>query len=263
MSSAPLHRYACVAMAAVLAATACTRAPFKGNDEDLNPVLKGRTTTRMVEGRTYTVEPVEASVGRHRFAFPANLYYNQIAALTGGVVVLTLMWPDFDAAPPGDYPLRTEEDGYRQVSVELRYLGHARTADYLAQHIGRGSAQSLAERVAMVPRLGLTPYAVDRSRGAGAGRELEPDWYVARAGDGRVMTFISCDPSEYMPDGLLMERWTLVRSNGDRIAMCRHSWVDVERGIAVEMHYARVMLVDWKRLEGAVGMAMQRYEVGR
>lgn len=263
MSSAPLFRYACVAMVAVLAATACTRAPFKGKDEDLGPILKGHTRPRTVEGRTYTAEPVEASVGPYRFAFPANLYYNQIAPFADGAVVLTVMWPDFDAPPPGDYPFRTPEDGYRQVSVEFRYVGQARTAEYLAQHIGSGSAQSLAERVALAPRLGLTQYAVDRSRVTAEMRQVEPDWYVARAGDGQMRTFISCDPSEYLPDGLLMERRMLVRSNGDRVAMCRHSWVDVERGIAVEMHYARVMRVDWQRLEKAVRGVMGRYQMER
>lgn len=79
-----------------------------------------------------------------------------------------------------------------------------------------------------------------------------PDWYVVRDGDGRVRTFISCDPCKYMPDEVLMEGGKLVRSSGDRVAMCRHSMVGAEGGVAVEMSYARVMLVEWQRLEAGV-----------
>lgn len=45
--------------------------------------------------------------------------------------------------PPGDHPVRSVEDGYRQVSIELRYVGSARAADYLAR--------DLSERVALPP----------------------------------------------------------------------------------------------------------------
>jgi len=64
-----------------------------------------------------------------------------------------------------------------------------------------------------------------------------------------------------MPDGLMMVDGRLVRSGGDRVAMCRHSVVDVEGGVAVEMSYARVLLVDWKRLETITRELMWRYEV--
>jgi len=144
------------------------------------------------------------------------------------------------------------EDGYRQVSIELRYVGSAGAADYLAK--------DLSERVALTPRWGLTPYAVDRSWVARALWEAAPDWYVVRDWDGRVRTFISCDSREYMPDGVTIESGKLVRSSGDRVAMCRHSMVDVKDGVAVEMSYARVLLVDWQRLEATIRELMRRYE---
>lgn len=165
--------------------------------------------------------------------------------------MLAVFWTDFNAAPPGDHPARSVEDGYRQVSVELRYVGGAGPTDYLAQ--------DLTGRVALTPRWGLTPYAVDRSKVARDVRGVTPDWYVVRDGDGRVRTFISCDPWEYMPGGVLVEGGMLVRSSGDRVAMCRHSMADVEAGIAVEMNYARVMLWDWGRLKATTRELMRRY----
>lgn len=165
--------------------------------------------------------------------------------------MLAVFWPDFDAAPPGDHPVRSVEDGYRQVSIELRYVGSAGAADYLAR--------DLSERVALPPHWGLTPYAVDRSWVSRDTREVTPDWYVVRDGEGRVRTFISCDPWEYMPDGVLMECGKLVRSSGDQVAMCRHSMLDVEDGVGVEMSYARVLLVDWQRVEATTRKLMRRY----
>lgn len=136
--------------------------------------------------RTDTAQPVEANLGSHRFMFPANLYYNQIGPFADGGVMLAVFRPDFDAAPPGDHPVRSVEDGYRQVSSELQYLGGSGAADYLVRDLG--------ERVALPPRWGLTPYAVDRSWVSRDTWEVAQDWYVVRDGDGRVRTFISCDP---------------------------------------------------------------------
>ncbi|WP_312707469.1 hypothetical protein [Stenotrophomonas sp.] len=249
MTSTPARRLACAALVAVLAASGCARPPSTALDDDIVATLKGTNSPRTVGGRTYTAQPVEANLGPHRFMFPANLYYNQIGPFAGGGVMLAVFWPDFDAAPPGDHPVRSVEDGYRQVSIELRYVGGAAAADYLAQ--------DLSERVALTPRWGLTPYAVDRSWVARDTWETAPDWYVVRDGAGRVRTFISCDPWEYMPDGVMIEGGKLVRSSGDRVAMCRHSMVDVADGVAVEMSYARVLLIEWQRVEASTRELMR------
>jgi len=257
MSGALFARHACIAVVLALAATACAPAPSAGIDDDILAFMVDSNHPRMVEGRTYSTQPVEANVGPRRFVFPANLYYNQIGPFPDGGVVLTVLWPNLEPAAPGDFPLRTVEDSYRQVSIELRYVGYARTGDYLAPHIGSGWAQSLAERVAQPLRWELTPYAI-----ADDAQALEPDWYVVRSGNGRARTFISCDAGKLVADGLVMGSRTLVRSGGDRIAMCRHSTVDVESGIAVEMNYAPVLLVEWQRLEAAAVGLIRRYEVG-
>lgn len=263
MSGSPSYRHGFVAWVVALAAAACAPEPSPGIDDDILAFMVDPNQPRMVEGRTYSAQPVEANVGPRRFMFPANLYYNQIGPFSDGAVVLTVLWPNLEAASPGDFPLRTVEEGYRQVSIELRYVGHARTGDYLAPHIGSGWAQSLAERVVQPPRFGLTPYAIDLAAGADDAQALEPDWYVVRADGGRLRTFISCDAARVTADGLVMGSRTLVRSGGNRIAMCRHSMVDGETGMAVEMNYARVMLVEWQRLEAAAVGLMRRYEARR
>lgn len=252
MTPTPARRLACAALVAVLAASGCARPPSTELDDEILALLNGTYGPRTVGGRTYTAQPVEANLGPHRFMFPANLYYNQIGPFAGGGVMLAVFWPDFNAAPPGDHPVRSVEDGYRQVTIELRYVGSAGAADYLAR--------DLSERVALPPRWGLTPYAVNRSWVSRYTWEVAPDWYVVRDGEGRVRTFISCDPWEYVADGVLMEGGKLVRSSGDRVAMCRHSMVDGEDGVGVEMSYARVMLGDWRQLEASPLTLMRRHQ---
>ena len=88
---------------------------------------------------------------------------------------------------------------------------------------------------------------------------MEPDWYVARSTDGQLRTFISCDPADRIPDGLVAHGKALERADGDRVAMCRHSMVDLDDSITIEMTYARVMLSDWQRMEAAVRELLRRY----
>ncbi len=75
--------------------------------------------------------------------FPANLYYNQTGPLADGGVMLTVFWPDFDAAPPGDRPVRSTQDSRRQVLVELRYIDRVPIQNYLAR---RSSSEPPARR---------------------------------------------------------------------------------------------------------------------
>lgn len=252
MSSASARRLACAVLVAVGTATAFMWAPFVCVESGVAARFNSAHPPRTVAGRTYTVQPVEANLGPHRFMFPANLYSNQIGPTADGGVMLTVMWPELGAAPPGDYPVRSVEDGYRWVSIELRYVGSARAADYLEK--------DLTGRVALPTRWGLTPYAVDRGRVARDVLETAPDWYVVRDGDGRVRTFISCDPWEYTVDGVLIEGGRLVRGSGDRAAMCRHSMADAEDGVGVEMSYARVLLWEWRRLEATTRRMTRRHE---
>lgn len=60
-----------------------------------------------------------------------------------------------------------------------------------------------------------------------------------------------------------MEGGKLLRSSGDRVAMRRHSMVDMEDCVAVEISYARVLLADWQRVETTIHELMQRYEAQR
>jgi hypothetical protein len=167
MGGSPSYRHGFVAWVVAFAAGACAPEPTPGIDDDILAFMVDPNRPRMVEGRTYSTQPVEASVGPRRFMFPANLYYNQIGPFSDGGVMLSVLWPNLEPAAPGDFALRTMEDGYRQVSIELRYVGGAGVADC--------PARDLSERVALTPRWGLMPYAVERSQVVRDVRDVTPD----------------------------------------------------------------------------------------
>jgi len=205
-----------------------------------------------------------------------------------GGLMLILLWPEFEAAPPGGRPTRSTAVSRRQVLVEPSYLDRVPIHDHLARRFcteairapgslqRRDPVENLSLRVTGPQRMGLTPCAIDQALLADYARDysaavgvpyvhnaaMEPDWYVAHTADGELSTFISCDPADRVPDGLVIEGNALERSGDGKIAMCRHSMVDLERGIAIDMSYARVLLEDWRRLEASVRVLLDRHHAG-
>lgn len=69
MTRTPARRFACAALVAVLAASGCARETSPELDDDIIATLKGTNSPRTVNGRTYTAQPVEVTLGPHRFMF--------------------------------------------------------------------------------------------------------------------------------------------------------------------------------------------------
>lgn len=287
MSRALACRIASFALVAALSAAACAKSHTAEEAPNGTSLSEYAASSRTVGGHTYTAEPVEARLGPHRFMFPANLYYNQIGPLPDGGVMLTLLWPEFHAAPLGNRSTRGTPVSRRQVLVTLMYLDRVPIQNLLARRSSseaisapgslerRDPVENLSLRVAQPERLGLTPYAIDQALLAAYAKDyeaavgrpyvhnatMEPDWYVARYADGQLSTFIRCDPADRVPDGLAIEGNALVRSGEGQIAMCRHSMVDLDDSIAIEMSYTRVLLGDWQRLEDSVRDHLRRSRV--
>lgn len=285
MSRAQACRLISFALVAALSASACAKSPSTEKDRNGTLMSEDAASSRKVGGHTYTTQPVEARLGPHRFMFPANLYFNQIGPFPDGGVMLTLLWPEFGAAPPGDRPTRSTQVSRRQVLVELSYLDHAPIQSHLARRSSseatsapgslerRDPVENLSLRVAGPERMGLTPYSIDQALLAAYVKDyeaamevpyvhnaaMEPDWYVARSAEGQLSSFISCDPADRVPDGLVISGDSLERSGEEKIAMCRHSMVDIQRNITIDMSYARVLLSDWERLEAAVRRLLSEY----
>ncbi|WP_313347913.1 hypothetical protein [Stenotrophomonas sp.] len=239
-----------------------------------------------VDGYTYTTAPVEAKLGPHRYAFPANLYDDQIGPSVGGGIALTFMWPGLQAAPPGDRPTRSMEDHYRAITASIDYLDAVSASELLPRltdtqatteegSVNRNDPRRRLDlRKAGTSKFGLTPYAIDEDRMALFAKEYETkrgqpltrnarkedEWYIVRAPDGQLATFIKCHHPEGGNEGLAIQGDLLVPDATVKVASCTHYFVDTKDNLGVTLFYPRVLLKDWKVMEEATRAALARYK---
>lgn len=278
----------CIALALAAALnTACAQGPSSDKAEKEAAMTENSAESRTVDGYTYTTHPVEARIGPHRFAFPANYYDDQIGPAVGGGVGLTFLWPSMEAAQPGSRTDRSMEDQYRSVVVSIDHVDKTPIGELLERltttdpTTAEGSLSTrdplrrLDQRVAGEPTMGLTPYLIDEAKipAFAAAFEQETglpykgdslnsdDWYISQAAGGPIETFIKCDSRKRMADGLTIEGNRLVSQQTGRVAACTHYFVDVPDSLAIRMNYSRAVLADWKRMESDLRAALARYKV--
>ncbi len=277
MRTALPRHFLAIAAAAVLSISGCV------NDAGMTADPSVRRT---IKGHTYTIEPVEAWIGPHRFLFPANYYDNQMGPYFDGSVGLTLLWPDLGPALPGTRPDRSMEDFQRSVVLNLSHVDRTPITGLLERYtsteqtstptsaLRNDPSERLDLRIPQAERLGLVPYAIDealmppflaaleKETGMAQRRNLrmEKDWYIARNDEGALATFIKCDSEAHFPDGLKIAGTRLIDTPDSRVAGCVHYFVDVDRSISITATYPRVILKDWKRIESATRRAMARFE---
>ncbi|MCS4235469.1 hypothetical protein [Stenotrophomonas sp. BIGb0135] len=289
MSDMPYRR--CVALALALGVAvsvgACARTSNERGEGREAGMSEEQIIKKVVGGRAYTNAPVEARLGPNRFLIPANYYNDQVGPSPDIGLELTLFWPTLDAAPPGNYPMRTVDEQYRQVSATVvpidripieSVLDRMVTTDWTTE---AGSLRSRDPRARLELRgrqpevFGLAPYVIDEARmppfaaeyEAMYGHELlrnpdgEKDWYIVRSTDGALVTFIACSSQRLRQDGLVISGDRVTPDGSGRAAMCSHHFVDSEKRIAFSVSYPRVLLKDWKRVEDAMRGVMDRYQV--
>ncbi len=287
MSVMAPSRCLALAMAAALSATACANAPAAGMGEKEAAISENTTESVTLDGYTYTTLPVEARIGPHRFAFPANYYDDQIGSAIGGGVGLTLMWPDLQAAPPGTRPIRTMTDHYRAINVSIDYVDKVPISRLLQRMASteatteEGSIERTDPRRRLDLRspgtlqFGLVPYVIDETRMAAYAQayskrrgeapvrnpRTEKEWYVARSGDDELTTFIRCDQPLDGLNGLVIEGELLVPDAAPMVASCTHDLVDIPDSLSMTIRYPRVLLKDWKAIEDAARATLERYRI--
>ncbi len=245
------------------------------------------TQSRTIDGYTYTTNPVEAKLGPHRYAFPANLYDNQMGPASGGAVGLTIMWPGLQAAPPGTRPSRSMADHYRSIGISIDYIDavpirellERRTSTESTTEDGSVNRQDPRRRLDLrkpeTMQYGLTPYLIDEERMAAFSKNyekqrgqslirnqrLEDEWYVARNDLGELATFIKCNHPQGGKQGLVIEGDFLVPDDAPEVATCTHYIVDLDNQLSLALSYPRVLLKDWSAIEGAARNILSRYKV--
>lgn len=276
-----------LALAAALYTTACVQGPSFDRTEVEAVLTENPAESRTMDGYTYTTTPVEAKIGPHRFAFPANYYDDQIGPAIGGGVGLTLMWPELDAAPPGTRSTRSMSDHHRAISMSIDYVDavpigsllQRRTSTESKTEDGSIERQDPRNRLDMrrpaPEQFGLTPYAIDEDRMAGYSKtysdqrgrppvrnpRFEDDWYIARSDGDTVSTFIKCDQPQDGRLGLEIKGASLVSDGADRVASCSHYFVDQADSLSLTLFYPRVLLKDWKSIEDAARDMLARYRI--
>jgi len=287
MSSLARIRCLALALAAALYTTACVQGSSSDRTEAEAVLTENPAERRTVDGYTYTTTPVEAKIGPHRFAFPANYYDDQIGPAIGGGVGLTLMWPELDAAPPGTRSTRSMSDHHRAISMSIDHVGavpigsllQRRTSTESKTENGSIERQDPRNRLDMrrpaPERFGLTPYVIDEDRMAAYSKtysdqrgkppvrnpRYEDDWYIARSSGDTLSTFIKCDQPQNGRQGLEIKGAALVSDGADRVASCSHYFVDQADSLSVTLVYPSVLLKDWRSIEDAARTVLARYRI--
>lgn len=276
-----------LALAAAVCTSACAKAPTMEQANKEEKMSDQTTQSRTIDGYTYTTGPVEAQLGPHRYAFPANLYDNQMGPAPGGAVGLTIMWPGLQAAPPGTRPSRSMADHYRAIGISIDYIDAVPIRELLQR---RTSTESTTEdgsvnredprrrldlRKPDATQYGLTPYLIDEEKMAAFSKEyqkqrgeslirnqkLEDEWYVARNDLGELATFIKCNHPQDGKQGLVIEGDLFVPDDAPEVATCTHYIVDLDNQLSLALSYPRVLLKDWSAIEGAARNVLNRYKV--
>jgi len=286
MNIAPFGLRCAIAAALAVSAAGCINSPSVESPRREAGMPEDPNVRRTIKGHTYTTEPVEATVGPHRFMFPANYYDNQIGPYFDGSVGLTLLWPDLGPALPGTRPDRSMEDFQRSVVIGLQHIDRTPIRGLLERYtsteqtstptsvLRNDPSERLDLRIPQPERFGLVPYAINDALMPAFQKALEQetkmpqprnlrmekDWYVARNGEGELTTFIECESEAHFPDGLTISGDRLRDTEDSRVAGCTHYFVDIEDSIAITATYPRVILKDWKKIESTVRTSLSRYK---
>lgn len=287
MSVTSSGRCLAVALAIVLSASACAKAPPTEQGHKETAMSEDANPSHTVDGYTYTTSPVIAKLGPHRYAFPANLYDDQIGPAIGGGIGLTLMWPELKAAAPGSRGSRSMIDHHRALSMSVDYIDRVPVSELLTRLTSTDATSEEGSVYRKDPRrrldmrtpgpevFGLTPYVIDEVKLAEFGKayeaqtgmpskrnlNVESDWYIARNPDGSLATFIKCDKLTAERDGLALKGEQLFIDENVVVSGCTHHFVDSADRLSVTLSYPRVFLKDWKAIEDAARGVLAQYKV--
>ncbi len=245
-------------------------------------------TGRTINGHTYTDAPVDVKLGPNTFRIPANYLDSQIAPWPGEGVSLVIEWPEMGPSAPGARANPRTNDFRKEIKALINYIDRAPIETSLERYssnqattppdsVERGDPRDrLDMRVAQPEVMGLTPYAVDESKMAlfsqayeakygkapPRSRLTEQDWYVARAADGRLTSFIKCGSKAYVKDGMRLEGDQIIDVPDETpVAGCVHYITDIENSLSISINYSRVFLKDWKQMEDAIRGVLARSKV--
>ena len=265
-------RRASVLVSMMLALSACRAS------EPPKPVLETQTNTqgcvrvRSTGPQDPAAVPVpikQACVGPYLLELPQNYFYNQMGTEFDGSFALALEYPSLEPFKPGERSALTVDVSVRTVRIDYRFTDHAdlpqvlRNAYTPMQFQRDDPAASLDGRLLGDSIYGLTPYYADMARirtylrseglrddAPGMRDRWHTDWFVTRDNNGTVERIIKCTSRGVTSVGVGYRAGKIVRNNERYVAECDHTFPISDHGTIVRVHYARIGLPDWRRIEG-------------
>ena len=210
----------------------------------------------------------QACVGPYLLELPQNYFYNQMGTESDGSFALALEYPSLKPFLPGERSNLTVDVSVGTIRIDYRFIDRTdpqqvlRNAYTPMQFQRDDPAASLDGRLLGDSIYGLTPYYADmarirtylRSQGLRDGApgmqdRWHTDWFVTRDDKGTVERIIKCTSRGVTSVGVDQRGGKIVRNDERYVAECDHTFTVLDHGTIVRVHYARIGLSEWRRIE--------------
>jgi hypothetical protein len=243
---------------------------------------------------TFPQDPEGSEVvclGPHRFRLLSKLF-NAYLQPSGDHMELgfVLDWPTLEPLPYGFDMYKDNDRFLASLRINVSYLD--RLSDEQYRVLPRRSIEpynpsdpedlkrpndNLHLRIKGAPVHGLTPYYTDfdklrryyvevygpGTRAAEPESSMNDDWYLDMGEDGLPRTVLKCSPKA-IPDGVRMQNGRMVEIDGVfRRATCSHEFFIPEYKAMVNLHYQRLVMPDWQRIETRIRSLLHESEMAR
>ena len=225
-------------------------------------------STRPQDPAAIPVPMKQACVGPYLLELPQNYFYNQMGTEFDGSFALALEYPSLEPFKPGERSNLKADMVTRTVVVTYDFISGISAYQAMRNFhtpSERGQAdprKSFDSRIEGAPIYNLTPYYADMPRirdymraagisdGApGAQARWNTDWFVRRGTNGEVETMITCTSRDVVDSGVAYVDGKMVKMKGSPAPECTHHFLLPDFRTMATVHYVRVGLADWERIE--------------
>ncbi|NIJ70234.1 hypothetical protein [Xanthomonas sp. 60] len=219
----------------------------------------------------------QACVGPYLLELPQNYFYNQMGTEFDGSFALALEYPSLKPFKPGERSNISVDVGIRTVTVTYDYIDRIDIRQAMRNSYSNmvsephDPAASLEGRELGEPIFGLTPYYADMARIRAYEREhgraesapvmqdrWHKDWFLRRSETGEVTTVIKCTSRNVKETGVEYRNGKIAKNKAHELPYCEHIFTLEEHDTKVRLHYARIGLPDWRRIEERARMLFER-----
>ena len=233
----------------------------------------------------------EVELGKRRFCLPNRLFNGAYMPWGNGADLgFVLDWPSLTPLP---FRFDMYKDNNRFLAaLRIRMTYPSRLTDEQIRTFPRSwiepfdptnpeqranPAENLDLRIKGDPVHGLVPYYTDfkalkryyqklygpDTRAGEPQSSMNNDWFIDMGDDGIPRTVLKCSPS-VIPDGVRMEGGRMFELRDVfRRATCDHHFAIPEYQVMVHLHYQRMVMSDWRRIEDRIRTLFREAEINQ